>query len=160
MASTDTPDNGHEAITALLNAQSSTQSWSQRRSADCLSFISVMTRNNRSHYERGRRPSEFSLNMIIFYTWATQRTRPIRPTHFSASYIFWTMTQIFMWFPPPECHIQLIISISILTLSIRRQERDKREKRPMLASKTHSEPEKLTFHRKKSVQAARFSSPV
>ena len=89
-----------------------------------------------SDYERGRRPSEFSLNMRIFSTWAT---RPTRPSRFSASYIFWTKLPIGKCFSLSESHIQYIIRISIVTLSIHRGTRDRCGKRPMLSPKTNTE---------------------
>ena len=76
------------------------------------------------------------LIMKIFYTWATQ---PTRPTRFSAPYIFWTIPPIGKWFPQFKSHIQLIVPISLASLNIHRRERDKCRKRPMLAPKIYSE---------------------
>ena len=106
-------------------------------------------------YERGRRPSEFSLNMRIFSSWATDRPTD-RPWRFSASYIFWTKLPIDKRFSASESHNQYIIRISIATLSIQIRTRDRCGKRPMLAPKTNSEPRNLNFSLQKSEQTARF----
>ena len=42
--------------------------------------LDICTKRNVSNYERGRRPSEFSLNMQIFSTSATRPTDPTDPT--------------------------------------------------------------------------------
>ena len=57
-------------------------------------------------YERGRRPSEFSLNMIIFSTWATRPTD--RDAFHPSSYMFWTIRvlPIDKWFSQSESYIQ------------------------------------------------------
>ena len=79
-----------------------------------------------------------------------------RPWRFSASYIFWTKLPIDKRFSASESHIQQIIRISIVTLSIQIRTRDRCGKRPMFAPKTNSEPRNLNFSLQKSQQTARF----
>ena len=50
-----------------------------RGRAESTEYLQKEVRLSMTSYERGRRPSEFSLNMIIFSSWATDRPTD-RPT--------------------------------------------------------------------------------